>query len=433
MAFTAIYSVLLWRGWNLYNTEQRAVVISLLTVYAVSSITFYLMLIFRFRLWMDGIRLAVLLFFQVGGTVTIALFLPSLPCTNLGSVSTCRTVENVVMFGGWSLTGLLLLFAFYLAAMSYVPLPIPRPNPEAVLALNIAAEKRMKRASSSSFGSASSVYSQTSFVGQPPTGFTGNRSNNPAVPRSLGPPRMPLNYNRPGSPGSLRSTATTSRSNIRASTREKYYNSQGLSAPQPRPPQQTQLSVMANEPFSRQGTPMSTISRNVSYTSQASNASHLHFPPGLDFPQPPRHVPPATVLPRVTSPLAARPITPATSIGFDGPPSMAAQMREALTVGTPSPVQQLDLKREVPQLSRNTSASSVPRSPSPDHQFLNNLPATPLSAILPAHPVLPPSPFRGEEQRRPDSRIRYKLYDRPVAVDLEREQNIVRPLNVRRH
>ena len=89
-----------------------------------------------------------------------------------GSVSTCRTVENVVMFGGWSLTGLrnsficfwfitaqfnhpfsVLLFAFYLAAMSYVPLPIPRPNPEAVLALNIAAEKRMKRASSSSFGS----------------------------------------------------------------------------------------------------------------------------------------------------------------------------------------------------------------------------------------------------------------------------------------
>ncbi|KAF8902040.1 hypothetical protein CPB84DRAFT_1961717 [Gymnopilus junonius] len=251
MGFTAIYSVLLWRGWTLYSTEQRAVVISLLAVYALSSITFYLMLIFRFRLWMDGVRIAVLLFFQVGGTVTIALFLPSLPCTNLGSVSTCKTVENIVIFGGWSLTGLLLLFAFYLAAMSYVPLPKPRPNPEAILALNFATEKREKRASQSSVGSTNSVYSQTSLVETPPI-----QNNKTTSPSTSSTPRIPLTYYRPGSAGSLRSTATTTRSNIRASTQQKYYNNHGFSAPQPRMPQTRPLPVMVTEPFSRQGTPI---------------------------------------------------------------------------------------------------------------------------------------------------------------------------------
>lgn len=54
------------------------------------------------------------------------------------------------------------------------------------------------------------------------------------------------------------------------------------------------------------------------------------------------------------------------------------------------------------QPSRNPSVSSVPRSPSPQHGSFSNLPTTPLSAVLPAHPVLPPSPakFEGRDVQR---------------------------------
>lgn len=331
--------------------------------------------------------------------------------------------------------------------MSYVPLPMPRPNPEAVLALNLAAGKREKRASLSSVGSASSVYSQTSFVSRLPVGTPRSQTNNTPAPSVSGPPRVPLNYYRSGSPASLRSTVTTSRSNIRASTRQKYYNSHGLSAPQPRVPQQVQLPTMATEPpFSRQGTPMSTMTRNLSYASaQPRTTPYMHPPPGLgsvgpglNFPQPPGHVPTAVRSLRATSPLAGS-VTPANSIGYVPLPSMAAQMREALTLRTPSPVRSLDSEHDIPEvLNRSSSGSSVPRSPSPDNQFFHNLPATPLSALLPAHPVLPPSPYSPKheaEQLRLDGKPSYKLYDRPLVVNSEREQNRVQvqPLNIRRH
>jgi len=64
--------------------------------------------------------------------------------------------------------------------------------------------------------------------------------------------------------------------------------------------------------------------------------------------------------------------------------------------------------------SRSGNISSVPRSPSPQNLSFNALiPATPMSAVLPAHPGLPKSPYHGRvhEVRRygsvPDIRANY--------------------------
>ncbi|KDR81514.1 hypothetical protein GALMADRAFT_221377 [Galerina marginata CBS 339.88] len=408
MGFAAIYAVLLLREWNSYSGDQRAIVITLLVIYAVSSIVLYLMLIFRFRLWLDGIRVAFLLFFQVGGTVTIALFKSSFPCNNLGSVSTCKTVETVAIFGGWSLAGLLILFAFYLAAMSYVPVPKPRAHPEAALALNLGkdfvSEKREKRASLSSLGSASSVYSQPSFIGSLPPATPRNHTHAIRSSSVASVPRTPQNYYRPGTPGSIRSMAPSTVSNIRASTRQRYYNSNRIPAPQPRAPQPP-LPIMANiqafnEHVSRQGTPMSVMSRQSPTSSPRQQTQRPYFSPppglgyvgpGLNFPQPPGYVGSTPMPSRATSPLASRPITPAISVA-SGPQSMGMQMREALMMTTPSPALRSDSSLRAPP-SRKSSLSFVPRSPSPQHEAFSNLPTTPLSAALPAHPVLPPTGY----------------------------------------
>ncbi|KAH9484236.1 hypothetical protein JR316_0003716 [Psilocybe cubensis] len=341
--------------------------------------------------------------------------------------------------------------------MSYIPEPKPRPNPEALLALSLA-EKREKRFSTSSFGSDRSAYSQKSYVGPLQAVATQNSIRSarpypvengritpysyiPATPqRPARPVRTPSipsiastqmspgpynNYYRSATPaGSVRSMAPSTVSNIRASTRQRYYISNRIPAPRPRAAQQLQAPQIAtqqyfSDPVSRQGTPMSVMSNQSQYAPYQMQPGYSSPPPGLgyvgnglnlNFPQPPsqpgysQRRGPAYYPPRVTSPLAS-PVAPVNNIASNQQQSMAMQMREALMMRTPSPLaRSLDSPTSPdsmhahshPQPSRNPSVSSVPRSPSPQHGSFSNLPVTPLSAVLPAHPVLPPSPARFE-------------------------------------
>lgn len=448
--------------------------------------------------------------------------------------------------------------------MSYVPVPPPRPNPEAVLALKLSneftseKEKRgLKRASDSSMGSSTSSYSQSSFVSPRPNAtpsmmafasrtpsmvsgrapYSNNINDNyyrsastpgpvqtvsPNLPprmralqlpamaarapsnASVGPPPSygPAQQYRSATPGaaSVRSMApsTVSNLNIRASTRQRYYNSNRMPAPVPVLPQNQYMmpsTMMAGESISRQGTPMSMMSnqsgssyyppQQQQHQQQQRNpsvAGHLSSPPGLaynnpgQFPQPPgvsshytRNMNMNTGAPsRVTSP---SPLGQMHTIAEDGHGltmqrgmvnRMEMQMREALMSRAPSPsstsVPSLEMRNRtpspnlrspsplreekpvestpIPQMqaqqmpqqkryqlqdrpiprqqklaqeievqrrngggsaaSRRSSVSSVPRSPSPQHEFFSPsdnlpiLPATPMSAVLPAHPTLPP-------------------------------------------
>ncbi|PPQ83338.1 hypothetical protein CVT25_003977 [Psilocybe cyanescens] len=461
IGFTAIYAVLLLRGWKSYTGEQRTVVIVLVAIDALSSVMLYLMLIFRFRLWLDGIRIAILLFFQAGPLplhfLTKTFHVTILARYRLAKQSkrqqymvagrspdfvrylfpVLKTAETLRLYT-------VLLFAFYLAAMSYVPEPKPRPNPEALLALNLAnAEKREKRVSTSSFGSATSAYSQKSYLGplQPSTMQSSIRSARPphaengritpynyvptapqsparavrspsiaSTQRSAGPYN---NYYRPGTPGSIRSMAPSTMSNIRASTRQRYYISNRIPAPQPRAAEQLQAPRLANqqsfsEPVSRQGTPMSVMSNQSQYAPHHQRQpAYLSPPPGLgyvgnglnlNFPQPPGYARGPAYPARVTSPLAS-PIAPVSMVSDQR--SMGMQMREALMMRTPSPgAHSLNSPTSPDSMhsppSGNPSVSSVPRSPSPQHGSFSNLPTTPLSAVLPAHPGLPSAQGRSE-------------------------------------
>ncbi|KAF8163209.1 hypothetical protein B0H34DRAFT_694543 [Crassisporium funariophilum] len=296
VGWAAIYAVLLIRGWNSYNGDQRAIVIVLLAIYAISAIMLYLMIIVRFRLWLDGVRIALLLLFQVGGTVTFALFNPTLPCDNVGSESTCKEFESVAIYGGWSLSALLLIYAFVLAIMSSIPAPSPRPNPEAALAINLGSEFPAEKKKRDSFSSVGSSYSQSSFIARPYP-YTTYRSDGPDArsPTVSNHSQMTHNYYRPGTPGSTYSTAPSSISSIRNSTRQKYNYSNRMPAPVPRVPptfnqmQLPQMSIPQQAPgevVQRQGTLMSIDSRrpirNDGSLYDPRNA-RLLTPPGLGY------------------------------------------------------------------------------------------------------------------------------------------------------
>ncbi|KAF9483891.1 hypothetical protein BDN70DRAFT_246157 [Pholiota conissans] len=221
MGIAGIYALLIIRGWDSFNGDQRAIVIVLLVIYALSTVITYLMLILRFRLWLDGTRLAILVFAQVGGSVTFDVFYPSLPCNNLGSESTCKMVETIAIFGGWALSGLLSIFALYLAVMHYVPVPTRRPNPEAILALQLAndekREKTFKRASTNSALSTGSDYSQklhiTPYTYSPSPEMMKSRRS-PSIRYVVG---SPVNQYRPRTPGSMHSSSASSHSTTSSS------------------------------------------------------------------------------------------------------------------------------------------------------------------------------------------------------------------------
>ncbi|KAF9456528.1 hypothetical protein BDZ94DRAFT_352575 [Collybia nuda] len=133
IAWTIIFTILLLRQWSTYNMGQRATVLVLLSINGVSSILTYLMIVVRFTLWIDGVRITLILVFQLGGTISFALLNPRFPCNNLGSINDCKNVTLAVIMGGWTLSGLLLFYAFLLAIMSYIPPSVPLPNPEDAL------------------------------------------------------------------------------------------------------------------------------------------------------------------------------------------------------------------------------------------------------------------------------------------------------------
>ncbi|KAL0947020.1 hypothetical protein HGRIS_013164 [Hohenbuehelia grisea] len=120
-AWTVFLSVFLSREWPEYGTPQRAIFLTLVVVGGMSAILLYLMIVVRFRLWLDGARVAFLLTFQLGSALLLSFNTSIFPCTRFVTTSTCKTVFFVIIVGSWSQSLLLVLYAGFLSLMACVP------------------------------------------------------------------------------------------------------------------------------------------------------------------------------------------------------------------------------------------------------------------------------------------------------------------------
>ncbi|THU92208.1 hypothetical protein K435DRAFT_216370 [Dendrothele bispora CBS 962.96] len=109
MACSIVFGALLLREWSFYNITQRSVVLGLAIIHGVGAILLYLMIIVRFRIWLDVARLSFYLFSLLGGNTFFAVVNGSYPCNNLGSHTLCRRITWSVIIGSWVQSGLLLL------------------------------------------------------------------------------------------------------------------------------------------------------------------------------------------------------------------------------------------------------------------------------------------------------------------------------------
>lgn len=475
MALAAIFAIFLVREWRYYSSAQRSILVIILVIDGCSTILLYLMIIVRFRLWLDGARIMSLVVFQAGATVAFSVAKSTLPCNNLGSVQACKAVTTAAVFGGWSLTALLLFYALCLAVMSHVPRP-PPSDPESNLT-----ESRLKLCQSPApswntstdskswatvpekrgwndekrLSNSSSEGSQASWVGPPLVGFP-TRSTSLASRDTIRAEQYGV-Y-RPDTPQTLLSPSASSISSSRyTGTQLSYYDSyinlpprvpsptDHYTNPIPPSPLKARPPLLPNpfmDPLSRSGTPASVASFR--------SDGFLYTPPRIHARNHAAHIPRSLLVGGWQAPLQARYFGP-TSGFLDGtsgenyvspaldPDLVSQRLRNnstPLTLHAGSAIrdtseslnssddQMTVVSRSAsiqsPFTDRSGSSLSVPRSPSPHNLPIHMvLPTSPKALVLPAHPRLYPVNLRGpqrfQEVRRfgsiPDLRM-----DRPFPA-----------------
>jgi len=125
LLLTIFFSLFFAKDFKRYNTFQRVIVIGLAVVNGITAILMYLMLVLRYSILLDAVRIAVLLIVQTAGTALFALRSPSFPCNAFGGNRTCRQISSCIAIVAWVLCGLLVTYGACLIILACTPHPLP--------------------------------------------------------------------------------------------------------------------------------------------------------------------------------------------------------------------------------------------------------------------------------------------------------------------
>ncbi|KAI6103473.1 hypothetical protein F5141DRAFT_208824 [Pisolithus sp. B1] len=126
LLWSVLVAVYLSRNWSSYETGQRGFFSGLVALDFVSSILIYLMIVVKYTYWPDAARTVVLVGLHAAGTITVMALKPHLPCNTFGGWSTCNTLTDIIIYGSWTITGLLGLYGVVLPFIAGLRLFPPR-------------------------------------------------------------------------------------------------------------------------------------------------------------------------------------------------------------------------------------------------------------------------------------------------------------------
>ncbi|TFK76546.1 hypothetical protein BDN72DRAFT_242280 [Pluteus cervinus] len=106
----------------------------------------YLMIVLLFQPKAEAARISCFLVIQTGGTIAFAIFRNKFSCRVFNTRSTCEMAASIVVYAGWGVSGLALLYLFFLALMSYVQYPTP-DNPDGTVFDHLETERDRVEAS----------------------------------------------------------------------------------------------------------------------------------------------------------------------------------------------------------------------------------------------------------------------------------------------
>lgn len=121
LLWSVLIAVYLAKNWSSYEAGQRGFFSGLVALDFVSSILIYLMIVVKYTYWPDAARTLVLIGLHAAGTIVTMMLKPHLPCDTFGGWSTCNTLTDVIIYGSWTITGLIGLYGVVLPFMASLP------------------------------------------------------------------------------------------------------------------------------------------------------------------------------------------------------------------------------------------------------------------------------------------------------------------------
>jgi len=114
-------SVEAFTRWDLSGKQERTFLVVLLLTNFISVIMLPILLIVRFRAWLDGARMGFLLLSHIGTAATYSFWFPYLPCTSDDGdeVGVCELVNMYTLIACWVNPVLLIIYTACLSLMVY--------------------------------------------------------------------------------------------------------------------------------------------------------------------------------------------------------------------------------------------------------------------------------------------------------------------------
>ncbi|KAF9652840.1 hypothetical protein BDM02DRAFT_3265871 [Thelephora ganbajun] len=123
LSFTwiTLLCVLAYTRFTLSSRPEKTFIVVLLLINLVTVILLPVMLLLRFRPWLDVARMLTLLTCHIGVAATYVVWVPNMQCSssNVDEKGICELVNAYMLIGAWFIPALLIVYCCCLALMVY--------------------------------------------------------------------------------------------------------------------------------------------------------------------------------------------------------------------------------------------------------------------------------------------------------------------------
>jgi len=113
--------VVAYTRFSLSSQPEQTFIVVLLLINLLTVVLLPVMLLLRFRAWLDAVRMLSLLTCHIGIAVAYTIWVPNMPCSSSNGDETgvCELVNTYTLIGTWIIPVLLIVYCCCLALMVY--------------------------------------------------------------------------------------------------------------------------------------------------------------------------------------------------------------------------------------------------------------------------------------------------------------------------
>lgn len=109
-------SIVLFSQWELLDIPERSLVLAMLVTHTFTSCMLLILLIVKFRPWLDGARVLLLLLAHIGAAAASVYWYPTFTCVKQDE-GICQLIIAFILIASWIVPILLIIYGFGLSLM----------------------------------------------------------------------------------------------------------------------------------------------------------------------------------------------------------------------------------------------------------------------------------------------------------------------------